>query len=168
MWYLGVHMCKYPGGYCPKLVPLYLGTCTLTLYTGWYPNHVGLIWCMCGILVTGHFSVVSWLLECLFLKGESSLAPMVLCPVGTGSLSWQTNTSFTPASKEDQSSYLSIMCGEIWGIVVLKIWPGEPGTEAPIMAYWACSISNAIGPACGMLALKYISYPAQVCMVFYT
>ncbi|KAG0562688.1 hypothetical protein KC19_9G164700 [Ceratodon purpureus] len=30
------------------------------------------------------------------------------------------------------------------------------------MAYWACSVSNAIGPACGMLALKYISYPAQV------
>ena len=48
------------------------------------------------------------------------------------------------------------------GVVVLRIWPGEPGTEAPILAYWACSISNAIGPACGMLALKYISYPAQV------
>ena len=47
-------------------------------------------------------------------------------------------------------------------VVVLKIWPGEPGTEAPILAYWACSVSNTIGPACGILALKYISYPAQV------
>lgn len=58
----------------------------------------------------------------------------------------------------------SFSCSEFWGVVVLRIWPGEPGTEAPIMAYWACSISNAIGPACGMLALKYISYPAQVRM----
>nr|PNR45046.1 hypothetical protein PHYPA_014817 [Physcomitrium patens] len=45
---------------------------------------------------------------------------------------------------------------------VLKIWPGDPGSEAPILEYCWCSVSNAIGPACGMLALKFISFPAQV------
>jgi len=45
----------------------------------------------------------------LFPRGESSLAPMALCPVGTSSLSRQTNTLFTPASREDWSSYLSIL-----------------------------------------------------------
>lgn len=66
-------------------------------------------------------------------------------------------------------SYVQVLIVELtdaWGMAaVLKIWPGEPGTEAPILAYWACSISNAIGPACGMLALKYISYPAQVLQI---
>lgn len=51
------------------------------------------------------------------------------------------------------------------GTAVLKIWPGEAGPKAPISVYWACSISNTIGPACGMLALKYIGHPAQVCVV---
>lgn len=50
----------------------------------------------------------------------------------------------------------------IWSFLVLKIWPGEAGPKAPISVYWACSISNTIGPACGMLALKYIGHPAQV------
>ena len=44
---------------------------------------------------------------CIF-EEESSLVPMSLCPVGTGSLMRRTYTLFTPASKEDRDSiYLS-------------------------------------------------------------
>ncbi|XP_024389642.1 UDP-galactose/UDP-glucose transporter 3 isoform X2 [Physcomitrium patens] len=50
----------------------------------------------------------------------------------------------------------------VWSFIMLKIWPGDPGSEAPILEYCWCSVSNAIGPACGMLALKFISFPAQV------
>ncbi len=50
-----------------------------------------------------------------------------------------------------------------WGSnAVLQLWPNKKGTQAPLTAYWSASISNAIGPACGIVALKYISYPAQV------
>lgn len=45
---------------------------------------------------------------------------------------------------------------------VLQLWPNEKGSQAPVTAFWSSSISNAIGPACGIVALKYISYPAQV------
>ena len=42
-------------------------------------------------------------------RGESSLVPTFLCPVGTGSLPRRTDTLFTLASKEDGVSiYLSI------------------------------------------------------------
>ena len=46
--------------------------------------------------------------------------------------------------------------------LVLQLWPNEKGTQAPVTAFWSSSISNAVGPACGIVALKYISYPAQV------
>jgi hypothetical protein len=46
---------------------------------------------------------------------------------------------------------------------VLRIWPGQHGSNPPpLKAYCAPSVSNTIGPACGILALRYISYPAQV------
>ena len=50
-----------------------------------------------------------------------------------------------------------IACG-----TVLQLWPNKKGSQAPVTAFWSSSISNAIGPACGIVALKYISYPAQV------
>jgi cytochrome bd-type quinol oxidase subunit 2 len=50
----------------------------------------------------------------------------------------------------------------IWSLLMLQLWPNKKGTQAPLTAYWTASISNAIGPACGIVALKYISYPAQV------
>ena len=38
----------------------------------------------------------------------------------------------------------------------------EPGKEyPPFTAYWKPAITNCVGPACGLHALKYISYPAQ-------
>ena len=46
--------------------------------------------------------------------------------------------------------------------LVLQLWPNKEGTQAPVTAFWSSSISNAVGPACGIVALKYISYPAQV------
>lgn len=45
---------------------------------------------------------------------------------------------------------------------VLQLWPNKKGSQAPVTAFWSSSVSNAIGPACGIVALKYISYPAQV------
>ena len=44
--------------------------------------------------------IARFLLECLFLKRESSLASMALFPVDIGSLSGGLNTSFMPALKE--------------------------------------------------------------------
>lgn len=39
----------------------------------------------------------------------------------------------------------------------------EPGKEGPpFTAYWKAAVTNCVGPACGLQALKYISYPAQV------
>jgi len=44
---------------------------------------------------------------------------------------------------------------------VIKIWStGSRG--APWWSYWSPGITNTIGPAMGIEALKYISYPAQV------
>lgn len=45
------------------------------------------------------------------------------------------------------------------------IWPSKKGSSgggAPWWSYWSASITNTIGPAMGIEALKYISYPAQV------
>lgn len=54
-----------------------------------------------------------------------------------------------------------------WSLeLVLQLWPNKKGTQAPVTAFWSSSISNAVGPACGIVALKYISYPAQVCSAF--
>ena len=48
---------------------------------------------------------------------------------------------------------------------VIKIWStggGRGGGGAPWWSYWSPGITNTIGPAMGIEALKYISYPAQV------
>lgn len=53
----------------------------------------------------------------------------------------------------------------IWSIIMLTIWPSNSngkGKGAPLRSYWLASISNTVGPAMGIQALKYISYPAQV------
>lgn len=46
--------------------------------------------------------------------------------------------------------------------VVIKIWGGGNTGGAPWWSYWSAGITNTIGPAMGIEALKYISYPAQV------
>lgn len=53
----------------------------------------------------------------------------------------------------------------IWSLIMLLIWPrkrGSAGGGAPWWSYWSAGITNTIGPAMGIVALKYISYPAQV------
>lgn len=45
---------------------------------------------------------------------------------------------------------------------MIKIWSGESSDGAPWWSYWSAGITNTIGPAMGIEALKYISYPAQV------
>jgi UDP-galactose transporter B1 len=45
---------------------------------------------------------------------------------------------------------------------VIKLWGGGNSGGAPWWSYWSAGITNTIGPAMGIEALKYISYPAQV------
>ncbi|CAM6022174.1 unnamed protein product [Sphagnum balticum] len=81
----------------------------------------------------------------------------------------QENVSTTRyGEKEERFEHLvflnlaqNVVCF-IWSLLMLQLWPNKKGTQAPLTAYWTASISNAIGPACGIVALKYISYPAQV------
>ncbi|KAJ8773741.1 hypothetical protein K2173_006391 [Erythroxylum novogranatense] len=52
----------------------------------------------------------------------------------------------------------------IWSYIMIKIWSrsSTSGSGAPWWTYWSAGITNTIGPAMGIEALKYISYPAQV------
>lgn len=44
---------------------------------------------------------------------------------------------------------------------VIKMWSSGNSGGAPWWSYWSAGITNTIGPAMGIEALKYISYPAQ-------
>ncbi|XP_077250000.1 UDP-galactose/UDP-glucose transporter 3 [Tasmannia lanceolata] len=50
----------------------------------------------------------------------------------------------------------------IWSLIMIKLWSKSSTGGAPLWSYWSASITNTIGPAMGIEALKYISYPAQV------
>ncbi|XP_009778519.1 UDP-galactose/UDP-glucose transporter 3-like [Nicotiana sylvestris] len=50
----------------------------------------------------------------------------------------------------------------VWSFIMLKIWSNGKSGGAPWWSYWSAGITNTIGPAMGIEALKYISYPAQV------
>ncbi|KAM0058792.1 putative UAA transporter [Helianthus debilis subsp. tardiflorus] len=50
----------------------------------------------------------------------------------------------------------------IWSFMMIKLWPSKDTSRAPWWSYWSAGITNTIGPAMGIEALKYISYPAQV------
>ncbi|EFN58849.1 hypothetical protein CHLNCDRAFT_34185 [Chlorella variabilis] len=52
----------------------------------------------------------------------------------------------------------------LWAALLLVLFDKrQPGVEyPPFTAYWKPAITNCVGPACGLHALKYISYPAQV------
>ncbi|XP_075518375.1 UDP-galactose/UDP-glucose transporter 3 isoform X2 [Primulina tabacum] len=49
----------------------------------------------------------------------------------------------------------------IWSFLMIKIWSNGGNGGAPWWSYWSAGITNTIGPAMGIEALKYISYPAQ-------
>ncbi|XLR05069.1 hypothetical protein S83_071267, partial [Arachis hypogaea] len=51
----------------------------------------------------------------------------------------------------------------IWSYIMIKIWSSGSSGGAPWWSYWSCGITNTIGPAMEIEALKYISYPAQAC-----
>ncbi|KAG6601416.1 UDP-galactose/UDP-glucose transporter 3, partial [Cucurbita argyrosperma subsp. sororia] len=50
----------------------------------------------------------------------------------------------------------------IWSYIMIKLWSSRITGGAPWWTYWSAGITNTIGPAMGIEALKYISYPAQV------
>ncbi|CAI0627770.1 unnamed protein product [Linum tenue] len=54
----------------------------------------------------------------------------------------------------------SVVC-LIWSFMMIKMWSSSSGGGAPWWSYWSAGITNTIGPAMGIEALKYISYPAQ-------
>jgi UDP-galactose transporter B1 len=49
-----------------------------------------------------------------------------------------------------------------WSYIMMKFWSTKSSGTAPLWEFWSPSITNTIGPALGLQALKYISYPAQV------
>ncbi|CAI0387609.1 unnamed protein product [Linum tenue] len=59
----------------------------------------------------------------------------------------------------------SVVC-LIWSFMMIKMWSRSSGGGAPWWSYWSAGITNTIGPAMGIEALKYISYPAQACFDF--
>eukprot|EP01018_Ginkgo_biloba_P008348 Gb_11064 [translate_table: standard] len=50
----------------------------------------------------------------------------------------------------------------VWSYIMINLWSTKSSGRAPLLKYWSPSISNTVGPALGIVALKYISYPAQV------
>ncbi|KAI4370530.1 hypothetical protein MLD38_018877 [Melastoma candidum] len=67
----------------------------------------------------------------------------------------------------EQLSFLNLVqnvIGLVWSYLMIKVWNGKGSGSggAPWWAYWSAGITNTIGPALGIEALKYISYPAQV------
>ncbi|XP_058102039.1 UDP-galactose/UDP-glucose transporter 3-like [Magnolia sinica] len=48
----------------------------------------------------------------------------------------------------------------LWSLIMIKLW-SRSTRGAPWWSYWSASITNTIGPAMGIEALKYISYPTQ-------
>lgn len=65
----------------------------------------------------------------------------------------------------------SLVCF-LWAYAILVVQrrssQSQPGSKQqaeqlpPWTAYWRPALTNSIGPACGLIALKNISYPAQV------
>nr|XP_043626678.1 UDP-galactose/UDP-glucose transporter 3-like [Erigeron canadensis] len=55
----------------------------------------------------------------------------------------------------------SVVCLQ-WSFIMINIWRKARVARAPWRSYWSAGITNTIGPAMGIEALKYISYPAQV------
>lgn len=59
----------------------------------------------------------------------------------------------------------SLVCF-LWAYAILVVQQRRKGAKQehlpPWTAYWKPALTNSIGPACGLIALKNISYPAQV------
>ncbi|KAL3511154.1 hypothetical protein ACH5RR_030555 [Cinchona calisaya] len=50
----------------------------------------------------------------------------------------------------------------IWSFIMIKLWSNGESGSAPWWSFWRAGASNTVGPAMGIEALKYISYPGQV------
>ncbi|KAG6398840.1 hypothetical protein SASPL_140311 [Salvia splendens] len=61
----------------------------------------------------------------------------------------------------------SVVC-LVWSFIMKKLWSNGGDAGAPWWSYWSAGITNTIGPAMGIEALKYISYPAQAFMLMGT
>jgi len=60
------------------------------------------------------------------------------------------------------------LCCFLWALAILQFTrltgrgKGVEGASAPWHAYWKTGVANSFGPALGMIALKNITYSAQV------
>lgn len=55
-----------------------------------------------------------------------------------------------------------VACFLVASLLLLLRRGGGNGKVATPLMYWKPALSNAVGPACGIVALKSINYPAQV------
>lgn len=55
----------------------------------------------------------------------------------------------------------SVVCFA-WAAAHLIVTRGWGKDAAPVLSYWRAGLTNTLGPACGVVALKNISYTAQV------
>ncbi|OWM89571.1 hypothetical protein CDL15_Pgr024319 [Punica granatum] len=83
---------------------------------------------------------------------------------GAGILRRRSTKRFGPDGKRfEHLSFLNlaqnVVC-LVWSYIMIKMWSRSSG-GAPWWTYWSAGITNTIGPAMGIEALKYISYPAQ-------
>jgi len=63
---------------------------------------------------------------------------------------------------ETLNAVQSLVCF-LWAAALLAVFPGKQGARpSSAFAYLKPAVTNSIGPACGFLALRNISYPAQV------
>ena len=116
---------------------MHVGGLALWLVTWW--------WCLIR-----QFGGFCQLLKCLFPKGKSSLKTMVLCLVGSGSLSKRTDTQFTPTPLKGQV-FISIQFGGLsmvrsllFSLLLLFPWWCSPSEGLCLPLKWACFL-NAFG-----------------------
>mmetsp|Transcript_28130 Transcript_28130/g.91909 ORF Transcript_28130/g.91909 Transcript_28130/m.91909 type:complete len:330 (+) Transcript_28130:118-1107(+) len=70
-----------------------------------------------------------------------------------------SNSKFTPLLFLNFAQ--STMCF-VWAWLWMRVFGGDSAEGAPASMYVWHSVTNSVGPACGVIALKNISFPAQV------
>ncbi|XP_010242408.1 PREDICTED: UDP-galactose/UDP-glucose transporter 3 [Nelumbo nucifera] len=108
------------------------------------------------------------------VPGVGRVLVLVLCIAGIwsayitqGVLQETVSTKrFGPDGKRfEHLSFLNLAQNVVclfWSFIMIKLWSRSSAGHAPWWSYWSAGITNTIGPAMGIEALKYISYPAQV------
>ncbi|KAJ9533546.1 hypothetical protein QJQ45_026605 [Haematococcus lacustris] len=137
---------------------------------GWWKQVVLLLFCVAGIYsayLTQGGTAKDSCGSCLYCACTYCLRP----PMAPGIVSEHLATKRYGASQE-RFSHLESLNGAqalacfLWAWVILFVMQQtgqvKAGQTAHWTAYWKAGISNSLGPAFGMIALKNITYSAQV------